>query len=204
MHKLFLALTLGLAAAAHGEPDQKVAYLSEPVLQIVKTSATKTPQWDATSTRQLRDAVWADGKLDDGEQDLLEELTSPRFQTITVGPGINVYPAGGPYVKTLQAAYLPPDLRAPGYENNLQSLVDQPHTPAVAYLYEDLYTVAEQSNIANRYKPVRDRLNVLVTASNKTTDPKRTRALIHEAMTQVDKGGNDKLPDYLYNWILTL
>ena len=71
------------------------------------------------------------------------------------------------------------------------------------YLVTKLTEKANESNVANRYKPFRDLISELHVdaALAPGSDPAAARALLFEAAQETDRAVGDKLPDFLYNWV---
>ena len=170
---------------------------------------------DVAGAREVAAAVALDGKVDSAERDLLEELTQRNVRTVSIGRGVApagdqrvmLYPTSGEAQQVLVLAIDPAletawaSTRHGWGELLAKAGSDRAHVKR--YLVTKLTEKANESNVANRYKPFRDLISELHVdaALAPGSDPAAARALLFEAAQETDRAVGGKLPDFLYNWV---
>lgn len=165
----------------------------------------------------LKTAMLRDKKVDDVEADLLRELTQSQFRSIAVTKEgsstekITTFPTSGNTKKILLEILHPPlDLAkawtqdSAGWNNMIKTYNKDAAEQArvTNFLVGRLGEDWAASNMANGYKPLRDRIGKLYGYSNSQgSDANSGKSLLYKAMLQLDRREADKIPDFIYNWV---
>jgi hypothetical protein len=203
------------------EPDGDAAVGGDAFAALTMIRQRNKLSLELVDVTDLAAAIRNDGQIDAGEIDLLGELTNSQFRKITVvpqgasGPKLDVYPVSGANKQVLKDVLDPPlDLAAAlarGAEGWREIVTEARRDPArqeqvTAFLVAQLESEWQASNLANAFKPVRDRLMALyrftITPPTDELTTKAGQALLWHAAKTLDLGADDKLPDFLYNWML--
>lgn len=202
-------------------PDGKVTGLNVDTYTVLKTIKKRNPgAFTENNSKELATAIRKDGKVDDLEADLVREMTNSQFRSITITPAnaaansadqVMTYPVSGNAKKELQYVLNPPlDLAAewakPDHSWNLlvKDYKSSPErkTAVLAFVVEKMAEKWKVSNMENGYKPLRDQIGKLYGQSNSSgADANAGRSLLYEAVKTVDRNDQDKMPDFLYNWV---
>jgi hypothetical protein len=202
-------------------PDGKVTGLNADSYAALQTIRKRNPgALFEADAQELVTVIRKDGKIDEGETDLLAEMTNSHFRSITITPAktgadvadnLIVYPTSGNSKKVLQAVLNPPlDLAAEwakpdhGWNALVKDYKSNLNREAIvqAFVAAEMAKKWEVSNMANGYKPLRDQLAKLYGLSNSTgSDTHSGRTLLYKAMIIVDRNAKDAVPDFLYNWV---
>lgn len=209
---------LGFATPAHATIDGQVAGLKADtfaVLNTIKQRIRNGPMQELDAL-ELKGAIMRDGKIDDAERDLLEELTHNLFRGITVTQAgsstvrVIVYPTIGPARQALQNTLSPPlNLEAKWAQgaagwneivaNYRKGAIEE--NRVVNFVSAKLGLDWAASNMGNSYKPLRDRIAQLYGYSGTPgVDTTNGRVILYKAMKKLDAEQSDRVPDFLYNW----
>lgn len=221
MRKLLLvsAACFMLAMPVSAAIDGKVAGLNPTTHAALKTIKTRNPgSLTARDTTELKVAIMADGKVDDAERDLLEEMTQSQFRLITAtlansnpADDVKTYPTAGSAKQVLLETLNPPlDLDKSwnggmaGWHDIIReykkSAANEPRV--INFVAGKLMVRWKESNIGNGYKPLRDEIGRLYGFSNSAgSNTNAGRTILYHSMKQVDQNEQDKVPDFLYNWV---
>jgi hypothetical protein len=216
---LFVLPLMVFATPAQAVVDGKVAGLNvkvfDALVQIKKLNPNIFTELDGM---QLRGMIMADGKIDDGERDLLEELTSPQFRAISVTPAGSstkkqqVYPTGGPARKIFVNMLSPPlNLEAAwargeaGWNELVAAYKNNPQESQRIIDFVSAKADVEwaKGSLGDGYKPLRDfvaRLHKMT--GTPAADSIYGRQLISRAMEQSDMRAKGQIPDMIYNWVM--
>lgn len=214
---LAVGLTTVIAFGQPAPPDGLVHGLNESSFEAFQAIKQRNPgALTEQDAQELKQALMADERLDEQEQDLLVELTQSQFRSITITPSggqgqtIRSYPVSGATKAVLRDTLHPPvDYSVcweRGREGYLQMLADaarsEKHEASVTRFLEEKFREKwRQSNMANGYKPLRDQLGVLNAYTSQLPQPGPGKKILSEAMRSLDRSESDSLPDFLYNWI---
>lgn len=199
--------------------DGKVHDLNEETFRTLQAIRRRNPNSTLTESeaRELKAAILKDQELDDAERDLLEEMTQSQFRGITVfladdeSNRVVAYPTSANAKRVLQDTLDPPlDLEAAWQQgnegwNNLvryraKTSVSEARTEA--FVQARLAEAWDQSNMGNAYKPLRDLISLLYGYTGLPgADLNSGRTLLYRTLKALDSERQDKVPDFLYNWV---
>lgn len=166
----------------------------------------------------IRDLLLYDGKLDEPEIDLLDELTASAIRAITISPASG---GGEPVVTgtvsgdTLRIFETVFDQRyrtmwdAPDAVAGWTALLrearrsDASHSRVRKFLAGMTTQAARDSTAANIYEPARKWVSAYASRNEKLPMPERTlgRRLAYEAFVDGDFNVGGRLPDFIYSWL---
>ncbi|MGV3524383.1 MAG: hypothetical protein ACO1RX_09165 [Candidatus Sericytochromatia bacterium] len=168
--------------------------------------------------QELKTAILKDNNIDANEQDLLNELTQDKVKSISVYAEGIANPVAVTYSATGRSKAILESMGNP--QENLSALWSQgqagykrlteiyARSPSDAKKVTDfvagkLQSAWDQSNMGNGYKPLRDLIGSTYGFATSNTGESVTqgRNLLHASMKQVDQQANDRIPDFLYNWV---
>lgn len=215
---LLLAGAILAPTPAHAVIDGQVAGLRADTfaaLSAIKQRIRNGPMQELDAL-ELKGAIMRDGKIDDAERDLLEEMTQSQFRGITVTQAgssttrVIVYPTSGHAKMALQNTLSPPlNLEAKWAQgtagwneivaNYRKGAIEE--NRVVNFVAAKLGADWAASNMGNSYKPLRDRIAQLHGYSGTPgADTTNGRVILYKAMKKLDAEQNDRVPDFLYNW----
>lgn len=199
--------------------DGKVTNLNQQVASTLQRVQRATPgKITEAGANEIKKAILQDNKIDAGEQDLLDELTQTDVKQITVfaagsnSPVAVTYPAPGKAKQILESTKFHRD-NLDGLWNNgaegfkqlseIAARSPEENTRIVDFVASKLTTSWEQSNMGNRYQPLRTVISNAYgfAGSSGGDNVNRGRNILHAAMQKVDKQAGDSIPDFLYNWV---
>ena len=198
--------------------DGKVAGLNTSTFTAFQDIKKRNPgAFTEANANELKAAINKDGKIDDAERDLLEEMTQSQFRSITVTQEgsstakVVSYPVSGNAKKVLQDTLNPPlnledawSKGNAGFNDIIKAYKKSPIEEArvTNFVSGKLAQAWEQSNMGNGYKPLRDMIGRLYGFSNSTgSDTNTGRTILYKSMNQLDRNAKDSIPDFLYNWV---
>ena len=169
--------------------------------------------------KNIRTSVLQDGKIDQNEASLLKALTKDSgevnvsaAQTADFSPSDLKFGAvKGKAKEVVETLTKPSDLNklwdqgAEGWKKiiDLSTLSPESKSNITKFTANKLYSSWQKSNVYNMYKPLRDDLaqayNTVKNSDSETLN--QGRELLHDAMKMIDNKIDDKVPDYLYNWL---
>lgn len=189
--------------------------VNETVFHAVKDISSKS--FDRVSAFTLTYVVFADGKIDADEKQMLSALATDGSKGLKIkGPDGAVITIPAPDAGARHALGL---LSSTKNMNEYWLKGDAPMTDMVTLAYlgdaawarvakfvaSKFYAEWKNSSIENGYKPLRDIIN---RAYEQGPDSKQDRllgnaktALLYDAMKMVDAHEQDKVPDFIYNWL---
>jgi hypothetical protein len=206
-------------AVSSARIDGKVVGLNSESFAALAALKRANPNGTLTEAQamQLRGALLRDQTLDDQELDLLQELTQSQFRGINVTPTgaeitkVVTHPTSGMAKKVLQETLMPRlNLNAAWAQGNAgwneitkaSKFNALEETRVVNFVAGKLEAEWDKSNQGNGYKPLRDLISQLYGYTGTPgSDANGGRAVLYKANKQVDAKVNDKVPDFLYNWI---
>lgn len=209
--------TWGAAAPVDG----KVEGLNAEVFDLVK-SLSSFGRLSETHIKRLCECVMKDGRLDEQEMDLLEELTEHKlvepFWVRKQGhleEKTLLYPVYGPACQLIKDVLHPPfDYEAAwqagqeGFnkivaEYGAQDPKDPAkHDKAPDFLTDKLQVAWRKGGKETAYKPLRDQLAILWAFSSKSDRVNLSQELIYRAMLRLDvHRESNNVPDFLYKWM---
>lgn len=167
---------------------------------------------------RIRDLVLADGKLDDAEFDLIDELSAHEIRAIRVSPASGraepffTGTVSGDTLRVFEAMFEARyranwDAKDPvkGWRELLREamLSNGSHTRIRAFLGSITKPAAEGSTAANTYGPLRSFISAYSLRNEKLPLPERTlgRRLAYEAMVDTDNMYRGSVPDFIYSWL---
>jgi hypothetical protein len=200
--------------------DGKVNGLSDDAFRALELLNRSERPFSDSDAHSLKAAILKDGTIDDGEWKLLEEMTQTAFKTIQVTSAsdsskqLKTYPRGGtPREILLRTIYPKLDFAAAletGKEGFLKIAVVVAQSPsreaeAVHVLEQKLLKPWQQSNSKDAYKPLRDEISrYFVWCSSAPPEVKpHAKSLLYLSLKQLDKDDSDRVPDFLYSWLLS-
>lgn len=166
----------------------------------------------------IRDLVLYDGKLDETEIDLLDELTASAIRAITISPAsgggepVITGTVSGDTLRVLEAVFDQryrtlwdaPDAVA-GWTGLLREArrSDASHSRVRKFLAAMTTQAARDSTAANTYEPARKWVSAYASRNEKLPLPERTlgRRLAYEAFVDGDLNVGGRLPDFVYSWL---
>ena len=198
--------------------DGKVSDLNPTAFEaLAAVKRAKPGPIDEKDAQELKRSLLADGKVDDQERELLDELLASRMQSITVSElgqsqkSLVVFPVSGKAREVLMEVLHPPldfaqewEKGAAGYANIVESVKQNPpgEKAALAFLEQKLGESWHESSTANAYRPLRDRMNQCQDWAMKCSgNVPLARGLLYKAMLELDEKESDRIPDFLYQWI---
>lgn len=198
--------------------DGKVSGLNTTTFNALQAIKKRNPgSLTEKDANELKAAVNKDGKIDDGERDLLEEMTQSQFRNITVTQEGNInakvmtFPTVGNAKKVLQDTINPVlnleeawNNGNTGFNDIIKAYKKSPMEEArvTNFVADKLAKAWEQSNMGNGYKPLRDMIGRLYGFSNSAgSDTNTGRTILYKSMNQIDRNAGDSIPDFLYNWV---
>jgi len=213
----FAAALLSTAALAQNAAltDQKAVVDDPKVAEVLKTT-TGAREIDEKTARIFGPLLFQDGTLSVNERDLFLELLSTVSGVITIstpsGESFEV-PVLSRQARAFMSLVSPPDLatlwlRGPAQMKQLVDItvLDPIITSrVVGYVRQRLSLVWMESTLSEGYKPLRDDLSAAVRqlqATDAETE-RRGRALIFDAMRQLDRTNGGQIPKYLYDYLGT-
>ena len=212
---LAIGLTTVSACGQSAPPDGQVNGLNQSSFEAFQAIKQRNPgALTEQDAQALKQALLADQRLDDQEQDLLVELTQSQFRSITITPSggqgqkIRSYPVSGATKTVLSDTLNPPvDYSAcweRGREGYLQMLTDaarsEKHEANVTRFLEEKFREKwRQSNMANGYKPLRDQLGVLNAYTSQLPQPGLGKKILSDAMGSLDRSESDSFTHFLRN-----
>lgn len=209
--------------AAESKIDGRVAGLnataSDALAEIRSKGLSVT---DERVAPYLQAALLKDGKIDAAEADLLNEMTQPRIRSINItregakptDPVLVAITTSGTakklYFDTLYPASELAATVAKG-EQGWKGLIlsarsnDGRETQITNFLAEKFGEAWKQSNVANAYKPTTE----LIAQYHKWSMDAGTdadtimagRIIVYRAAYTADMKHDNKMPDFLYNWL---
>ncbi len=208
-------------AAATPAPDGVVTGLNAPVFASLSGIKARSPSiLTETDVRELAAAINKDGTIDPVEEDLLAELTQNRIRSVTItrqrardtDRPVVLFPQSGNRARMLKEVLSPRlDLSAQwakpdhGWVTLLGEFQREPsYQPAlVDFVAARLGEQWALSNMANAYRPLRDDISKCYDMTMRAggTNVSAGRILLFGAMDQLDRKQQDRVPDFLYNWI---
>lgn len=207
------------AAATDGSTEDGRAVAAEAVIGIIVAAQLRPARYlQVEDAQRIRAVLLADGKLDDSEFDLLDELASGRIRAITIraasgkgqpvitgtvsGPTLAVFDAmfGQHYQASWQAAD-----QVSGWAELVRQakFSDGGHTRVRKLLAAKALAAAKEGTAANANKP----LITLIGAMHKRNEglPEKDQAfgkrLMFEACSDADAAMNGSIYDWIYNWL---
>lgn len=208
----------GIRRGLPGPVDGKVSGLNAVAFAMLQDIKRTNPNGTMTeqNTRMLRNAILSDREMDNGELDLLQELTQSQFRGITVTLAgsetakVITYPTSSAAKKVLQDTLSPPvnldrawTDGSGGWNEITKAYKAGPIEEArvVNYVSAKLGAEWDNSNMGNAYKPLRDLIAQLYGYSGLPgADTNTGRTILYKACRQLDNKVSDTLPDFLYNW----
>lgn len=202
-----------------GVVDGKVAGLNATTFAAVKDAKRRNPNssltFDDAST--VVRAILQDDNIDEGESDLLGELTQSQFRGITVtlagsSPDkVVMHPTSGNAKKLLQESISPPLSLEYAWSQGsagwaaITMVYKRSSTEEARVLHfvaGKLEAEWGRSNQANAYKPFRDLNSTMIGYSGiPGADTNTGRTILFRANQMVDANTAGAVPDFLYNWI---
>ena len=200
--------------------DGKVTGLSEEAFQALERVGDSQGKFSEAEALELKAAVLKDGTIDEGEWKLLEEMTQYGFKTIQVTSAsdpskqVRTFSRSGKcreiLLRTLHPKLDFPAALESGKDGFLKiaSVVAQSpsrEAEAVHVLEQKLIKPWQQSDSKNAYKPLRDEIGRYYgwcsTAPPELKPP--AKSLLYLSLKQLDKEDSDRVPDFLYSWLLS-
>lgn len=200
--------------------DGRVAGLNDGVLAVLRgIAARNVVPLRENEAVLVRDAVMADGAIDSAERDLLDEMINTQVRSVIIpDPGaggssqIVFYPFFGKAREIVIDTIEPPaDFAAAwaGGNDGWRAIVDEAkrggyrESRAEIFVTQQLDRLWGESNLSNSYKPLRDEILRLYSASMALNggDFIPGRQLLFNAANRLDEQRGDAVPDYLYNWV---
>lgn len=204
-----------------GAPNDGRATASPAIIAIIAAARQRPipiPVLQPQDAEQIRSLVLADGKIDDAEFDLLDELASNTIRNIRISA-----PGGkGPEVVTAAVSGQPRRIfdtifqqhyltnweakdQAAGWTEIIRQakFSDSAHSRVRKFLAKFALDAATTSNNANAYGPVTSLIIEFSKRNDKLPDVDRVigRRLMYEAFSDADAAQNGNLPDWLYTWL---
>src|SRR5882672_8303819 len=212
---LAAAMALASAAGAQGlaPADQKAVVEDAQVAAILK-AASGAATIDEATARKFGPLLFQDGLLTANERDLLLELFSNGSGKVTITPpdgdAFEVPPLSR-QARAFLSLVTPPSLASLWLQGpaQMKTLVDITVLDPVitsqitAFIRQRLALVWMNSTISNGYKPIRDDLSAAVRQLQQT-DPdteRRGRALVFDAVRQLERANSNSIPKYLYDYL---
>jgi hypothetical protein len=200
--------------------DGRVAGLGEGVMVVLRRiKASNVVPLRENEALLLRDAVMADGAIDSAERDLLDEMINPQVRSVLIADPaaggssqIVFYPFFGKAREIVMDTIEPPiDFASAwaGGNDGWRVIVEEAskggyrESRAEIFVTQQLERVWNESNLSNSYKPYRDEVIRLYSASMALSGAQvvPARQLLFNASNRLDEQRGDAIPDYLYNWI---
>lgn len=195
------------------------ATASREVIAVL-TAATQRPPRPllGPDAIRIRDLVLADGKLDDAEFDLIDELSEHSIRTIRITPATGsseplfVGTASGETLRAFEAIFEQRyraqwDAKDPvkGWTELLREakISQASHGRIRRFLGTITIPAAQQSTVANTYAPARKFISDYALRNEKLPLAERTlgRRLAYEAMVDADIYVRGALPEFIYSWL---
>lgn len=192
------------------------AVASPQVFSIMASGSSS--QLNEDQARQIAAIIMEDGRLDEAEIDLIDEIISDSVRAITIRPssgdaekvvGSQSGAAKRVFLALMedhyQGLYEAPD-PAKGWEALVrQSLISSSAYKRVQYfLAPKALAAGKESTVENTYKPIREYISALFARHNQLPDETqlqdRSRWLIYSSVSLADMNMSDQLPDFLYSW----
>lgn len=209
------ALAFASAAGAQGalQADQKVV-VEDPQIAAILKGAGAAATIDEAAARKFGPLLFQDGMLTLNERDLLLELFSNVSAKVTVttpaGDSFEVPPLSR-QARAFLSLVTPPDLSTLWLQGPAQmktlvdiTVLDSVVTPQITgFIRQRLALSWMHSTIANGYKPMRDDLSAAVRQLQQTDadTERRGRALVFDAVRQLDRANANSIPKYLYDYL---
>lgn len=167
---------------------------------------------------RIRELLLADGKLDENERDVIDELTAGNIRAINTrliggdGKITTIGTLSGPREAYLReamnvhyASLYGAELSVGGWEELVRQsrISDGALVRMRNFLGAKALVAAKESTTANAWKPARALLTDWST-KNKEIAPElqdRGRWLIHDGFKIADEATNNALPDFIYDWV---
>lgn len=194
--------------------------VASPAVIAVMTAAKARPQrvMQGIDAAQIRDLLLQDGKLDEAEVDLLDELAAREIRAITVAPTTGKGPSeivgtvSGDTMRVFEAVFEQRyraswEARDPiaGWRDLLAEArrSNGSHSRVRAFLGTMAYAAARDSTPANTYEPVRKFISAIAARNEKLPLPDRSlgRRIAWETMVDADNASRGSLPDFVYSWL---
>ena len=170
------------------------------------------------TARKIGAIVMADGVLDAQEREFLEELMHPRARAINIfnakdNTATLVFASVGYTVRPIFVDIIAPPVDfataweggATGWAVIVKEVSKGGYyeSRATKFVMTKLDEAWALSTTTNAYKPFRDVVNVRYAFAKAMPkgEAEAGRLLLHSASARVDWKYEDKLPDFLYNWI---
>lgn len=199
--------------------DGKVTGLSDDAFHTLELLNESKRPFSDSDAHSLKAAILKDGTIDDGEWKLLEEMTQHGFKTIQVTSAsdlskqLKTYSRSGNTREILLRTLYPkldfPAALESGKDGFLKiaSVVAQSpsrEAEAVHVLEQKFIKPWQQSDSKNAYKSLRDEIGRYYgwcsTAAPELKAP--AKSLLYQSLKQLDKDDSDRVPDFLYSWLL--
>ena len=167
---------------------------------------------------RIRDLVNADGKLDETEIDLLDELAAPEIRAVTISPRTGSGPTeitgtvSGETLRVFEAVFEQQyrgwwDATDPvsGWRDLVRAAMrsNGAHSRVRKFLAARTQQAAQESTPANVYEPARRLVSVFTARNEQIAMPDRTlgRRLQYESFVDADIYVHGRLPDFIYSWL---
>lgn len=201
-----------------GAADGKVVGLNPTTFAKVREIKRQNPNGTFTqdNASALVLAILSDNAIDNGEMDLLNEMTQSQFRGITVtlagddASKVIVHPTSGNAKKLLQEAISPPlsldfawSQGAAGWNKIAKAYKRGPIEGArvLSFVAGKLEREWGKADKANAYKPFRDLITQMYGYSSAPgADVNTGRAILYKASKMLDDKVAGAVPDFLYNW----
>lgn len=185
---------------------------------ILKARQRGSTLLNDTEVSRIRELLLADGKLDENERDVIDELTAGSVGAINTrliggdGKITIIGTVSGPREAYLReamnvhyAALYGEELTVAGWEELVgeSRISDGALGRMRDFLGARALVAAKESTAANAWKPARTLLTEWST-KNREIDPAlqdRGRWLIHDGFEIADEATNNALPDFIYDWV---
>ncbi|MDP3907784.1 hypothetical protein [Novosphingobium sp.] len=207
------------AAAPDGSTEDGRAVAAEAVIGIIVAAQLRPARFlQVEDAQRIRAVLLADGKLDDSEFDLLDELASGRIRAIMIraasgkgqpaitgtvsGPTLAVFDAmfGQHYEASWQAAD-----QVSGWAELVRQakFSDSAHTRVRKFLAAKLLPAAKEVTPANASKPLITQLGLLIKRNGGLPEQDQAfgKRLMFEAFSDVDAAMNGAIYDGIYSWL---
>ena len=166
----------------------------------------------------IRDLVLMDGKLDDADIDLLDELTANTIRAVTISPlsgggaPVVIGTVSGDAKRTLEAPFTQRydalwDAKDPvaGWTGLLREArrSDSSHSRVRKFLGKKALEAAQSGTAPNAYGPAVKLVGAFSSRNEKLPLPDRAlgRRLQYEAFVDADIAVDGRLPDFIYSWL---
>lgn len=197
--------------------DGRARASAEVIAVIVAAQRQPARVMQAADAARIRDLMLLDGRLDEAEIDLLDELTASAIRAITITPAKGGEPivTGTVSGDTLRVLEAPLEQRyramwdaadpVSGWAALLREArrSDPSHGRVRKFLVTMTHPAARDSTAANTYEPARTLLSAFSRRNEQQPPADRTlgRRLQYEAFVDGDYLVGGRLPDFLYAWL---